>query len=250
MTKTIENKIKEYEAKGASRVKLAITDIDGVMRGKYISLKKFESVMKSNGGFCDCVFGWDVNDTLYENDVKFTGWHTAYPDAKFKIDVSTERWLDEENIPFFIGEFVDNDEVSEHRICPRNLLKRVLKKANAMGLDFNLAFEYEFFLFDETPHSVREKNYTNLTPLTPGMFGYSVLRNSTYSALFNEFMDYCNSMEMPLEGLHCETGPGVWEAAIEYDQAMNSCDKATLFKTFSKVFFQKREIRFLIQYFP
>ena len=242
MTKTIENKIKEYEARGAKRVKLAITDIDGVMRGKYISLKKFESVMQSSGGFCDCVFGWDVNDNLYENDVKFTGWHTAYPDAKFKIDISTERWLEEENVPFFIGEFVDSDEVSEHKICPRNLLKRVLKRAYDMGLDFNLAFEYEFFLFDETPHSVREKNYTNLTPLTPGMFGYSVLRNSTYSALFNEFMDYCSSLDMPIEGLHCETGPGVWEAAIEYDQALNACDQATLFKTFSKVFFQKREI--------
>lgn len=242
MTKTIENKIKEYEAKGATRVKLAITDIDGVMRGKYISMKKFESVMKSSGGFCDCVFGWDVNDNLYENDVKFTGWHTAYPDAKFKIDISTERWLEEENIPFFIGEFVDSDEVTEHKICPRNLLKRVLKRANDMGMDFNLAFEYEFFLFDETPHSVREKNYTNLTPLTPGMFGYSVLRNSTYSALFNEFMDFCNSMDIPLEGVHCETGPGVWEAAIEYDQALKASDKATLFKTFTKVFFQKREI--------
>lgn len=242
MTKAIEYKIKEYEAKGANRVKLAITDIDGVMRGKYISLKKFESVMKSNGGFCDCVFGWDVNDTLYENDVKFTGWHTAYPDAQFRIDISTERWLEEENIPFFIGEFVDNDGVSDHQICPRNLLKRVLKRANSMGLDFNLAFEYEFFLFDETPHSIREKNYTNLTPLTPGMFGYSVLRNSTYSALFNEFMDYCNSIDVPLEGLHCETGPGVWEGAIEYDQALNACDKASIFKTFSKVFFQKRDI--------
>lgn len=238
----LEQKINEYRSKGVSRVKIAITDIDGVLRGKYISLDKFESVFKSNGSFCDCVFGWDVADVLYENDVKFTGWHTAYPDALFKLDASSERWLEEEGVPFFLGEFVENDGKTRHKICPRSLLQSVLEKAKNMGLNFNLAFEYEFFVFDETPHSVREKNYQNLTPLTPGMFGYSVLRNSTYSDLFNDFMDYCESLDMPLEGLHCETGPGVWEAAIGYDEALKAADKATLFKTFSKVFFQKREL--------
>ena len=53
------------------------------------------------------------------------------------------------------------------------------------------------------------------------MFGYSVIRNSTYSDLFNEFMDYCESMKMNLEGLHCETGPGVWEAAIRVRSVLN-----------------------------
>ena len=238
----LEEKLNEYRSKGVTRVKLAITDIDGVLRGKYISLDKFESVFKSTGSFCDCVFGWDVADVLYENNVKFTGWHTAYPDALFKLDPSTERWLEDESIPFFLGEFVKDDGKTRHDICPRSLLQRVLEKANSMGLDFNLAFEYEFFVFDETPHSVREKNYKNLTPLTPGMFGYSVLRNSTYSDLFNELMEYCDSMNIPIEGLHCETGPGVLEAAILFDKAIAAADKASLFKTFSKVFFQKREL--------
>ena len=47
-------------------------------------------------------------------------------------------------------------------------------------------------------------------------------------------------MDMPLEGLHTETGPGVLEAAIMVDESLNAADKATLFKTFSKVLFQKR----------
>ena len=239
---TIENKINKLKERGATKVKIGITDIDGIIRGKYISLKKFESILKGSGAFCDCVFGWDVADMLYENDVKFTGWHTAYPDALFKIDLSSERWPEDENIPYYIADFVASDGVTSHPICPRNVLKRVLKKAEAMGLDFNLAFEYEFFVFQETPQSIREKNYKNLTPLTPGMFGYSVLRNSTYSELFDDFMNYCASLNIPLEGLHCETGPGVLEAAIEYDSALQAADKANLFKTFSKVFFQKREL--------
>jgi len=76
----ISKKISAYRNQNINRIKLAIIDIDGILRGKYLSLDKFESILKSNGGFCDCVFGWDVNDTLYDN-AQFTGWHTAYPDA-------------------------------------------------------------------------------------------------------------------------------------------------------------------------
>ena len=161
MSQDIDKKIMEYRGKGISRIKLAVSDIDGVLRGKYLDLEKFESIVKSTGGFCDCVFGWDVNDALYDNS-QFTGWHTAYPDALFKIDLSTERFLKDENVPFFLAEFVGADGRSEHPVCPRNMLRRVLKKAEALGFGARLAFEYEFFLFEETPHSVREKNYLNL----------------------------------------------------------------------------------------
>ena len=111
-----------------------------------------------------------------------------------------------------------------------------------MGFGAKYSFEYEFFVFKETPHSVREKNYQDLTPLSPGMFGYSVLRNVWLSELFNEFIDYFRKLDIEIEGLHCETGPGVWEAAIEYDTGITAADKANLFKTLSKTFFQKREM--------
>jgi glutamine synthetase len=237
-----KEKLAAFKKSGVNKIKLAVTDIDGVMRGKYISLDKFESILNGTGGFCDCVFGWDMNDALYDN-AKFTGWHTAYPDALYKIDLSTERMLPDENIPLFLADFVAGpDQTSPHPICPRQVLKRVLNKAESMGLGFNLAFEYEFFVFDETPQSVREKNYHNLKTLTPGMFGYSIIRNSTQNELFQGLMDYFRAMKVEIEGLHCETGPGVWEAAIKYDKALVSCDNANIFKTFSKVFLQKRNI--------
>ena len=53
-------------------------------------------------------------------------------------------------------------------------------------------------------------------------------------------MDYCIDHDFALEALHCETGPGVWEAAIAVDDCLQAVDKAALFKTFAKAFFQKR----------
>lgn len=241
LSEELKEKISGYKNAGINKVKIAITDIDGVMRGKYLSLDKFESLLQSTGSFCDCVFGWDISDTLYDN-AKFTGWHTAYPDALFKIDLSTERMIPDEKIPFFLADFVAHDGGEYHPVCPRNVLKRVLKKAKDLGFGINLAFEYEFFVFNETPESVRSKNYQNLRPLTPGMYGYSVIRNSTQSELFQSLMDYFLLMNVELEALHCETGPGVLETAIKYDSALSACDKANIFKTFSKVFFQKKEL--------
>jgi len=231
--------IATYREENIARVKLAFADLDGVHRGKYISLDKFADIAGGTSGFCDCVLGWDVNDQLYDN-ATFTGWHTAFPDAKYRVDLTTERRLpDEENYPLFIVDFI-SEENRLHPVCPRNQLRRVLQKAEGMGYSARMAFEYEFFIFDETPHTLREKNYQNLTPLSPGNFGYSVLRNSSLSDLFHEFMDYCEAMNFPLEGLHCETGPGVWEAAITVDDALKAADKAALFKTFAKAFFNKR----------
>jgi len=241
MPHAIDEKLKELEAQGVSHVKIALTDIDGVLRGKYLTLKKFKSAAQAAAGFCDCVLGWDCADALYDN-VSFTGWHTAFPDALYQIDLSSERRVpDEKQVPFFLGEFVKNDE-DHHPICPRSLLKRVLRQAEDMGMGATYSFEYEFFVFKETPHSIREKNYRDLTPLSPGMFGYSVLRNVWLSDLFGEFIDFFKELDIEIEGLHCETGPGVWETAIRYDKGITAADKANLFKTFTKTFFQKRDM--------
>ena len=55
--------------------------------------------------FCDVVLGWDSKDQLYDN-VKYTGWHTVYPDAPVRLLPDTCRTLPfEDNGLFFLGEF-------------------------------------------------------------------------------------------------------------------------------------------------
>lgn len=231
----LTQKLAQYQERGVTRVKLGLTDIDGVLRGKYVSLDKFAGLLAKGGGFCDCVFGWDADDQLY-NAGRYTGWHTGFPDADYRLLIDSERWLAEENTPFFLGQFVGGGG-AVHPLCPRTRLEQVLARLAEHGLVLNAGFEYEFFVFAETPHSVREKAYRQLRPLTPGNFGYSVLRASTEGEKFAALMDYCRSLDCDLEGLHCETGPGVWEAALRPELNMEAADRAVLFKTFSKVFF-------------
>ena len=89
----------QFRKEKVKRVKLAFADIDGVHRGKYIALDKFASIADDEAGFCDCILGWDINDQLYDS-AQFTGWHTAFPDAKYRIALSSIRRLpDEDNTP-------------------------------------------------------------------------------------------------------------------------------------------------------
>ena len=222
--------------RGIEHVKIGVFDTDGIMRGKYLSCDKFLSALDKNLGFCDVILGWDSNDQLYDN-TKFTGWHTAYPDATVRVLPGTRR-----DIPFepkttlFLGEFAGPAEA----ICPRGTLRRVLERAERMGYLVSAAAEFEFFVFEETPDSVREKGYRGLKTMTPGAFGYSVLRSSVHSDLYHELLDLGQTMRFPIEGLHTETGPGVIEAALTYCDALEAADRAALFKTFTKVLAQRR----------
>ena len=220
---------------------LGLADIDGVLRGKFVSARKLRSLRAKDGGFCDCVFGWDMDDALYEGfgDAPVTGWHSGFPDARYRLVAASERALPDAGTPYFVGEFAD-DAGGDHAICPRTLLRRVLARAAGQGLSARAGLEYELFVFKETPASAREKGFRNLEPVTPGNFGYSVLRAAAGAEVFEALLRYCEDFRMPLEGLHCETGPGVWEAALEAANGLEAADRGTLFKTFSKAFLQQR----------
>lgn len=238
--KTIQDAKDIVAERGLKHVKVGLFDTDGVMRGKYMNKDKFLSSLDTGFAFCDVVLGWDSNDQLYENvGIKYTGWHTGYPDAPVRVVPDTCRDIPyEPGMLLFICEFSD----AASKICPRNTLQRILQKADDMGFEVNSAFEYEFFLFNETPRSVREKNYKNLETITPGNYGYSMLRSSTHADLYHSIMALSEAMDFPIEGLHTETGPGVMEAALAVCNAKDAADKAALFKTFTKIWAQKNNI--------
>ncbi|MBL0715870.1 MAG: glutamine synthetase [Desulfosarcina sp.] len=236
--KTVEDVRALIGERNPSHIKIGVFDMDGVLRGKYMSRAKFLSSLEAGFGFCDVVLGWDLNDRLYDN-VAYTGWHTGYPDTPVRILPASCRELGfEDNTLFFLGEFAAPGDA----ICPRGTLRRVLDRTRAMGFEAYVGFEYEFFVFAEAAHSIRAKHYRDLKPMAPGFFGYSVLRSSVHSEFYRELLAVCETMNFPLEALHEETGPGVLEAAIAVDQALAAADKAALFKTFTKIVAQRNQL--------
>jgi glutamine synthetase len=113
------------------KVKPGGADIDGILRGKYISMEKFLSAADSSFGFCDVTFGWDSSDVLYDN-VRLAGWHTGYPDLQGRINLRTFRVIPwEANTAFFLADFYLPGG-RPFPASPRYVLRRVTERAEKM----------------------------------------------------------------------------------------------------------------------
>jgi glutamine synthetase len=115
----------------------------------------------------------------------------------------------------------------------------VLGRLTSAGYRALAAFEYEFFHFRETPQTLVEGGHQRPEPISPGMFGYSLLRLNQSREYVNALMDEMLAFDVPIEGLHTETGPGVLEAAIVYSDALEAADRAVLFKAGAKEIAQR-----------
>src|ERR687896_12266 len=111
--------LKDVSKRSPACAKVGLFDVDGVFRGKYMGPEKLATALAKGFGFCDVVLGWDSSDRLIDN-LAFTGWHTAYPDAEARLLPETLRHIPfEEEMPLILGEFTGAAEA----VCPRGLLR-------------------------------------------------------------------------------------------------------------------------------
>ncbi|KAJ3918090.1 hypothetical protein F5877DRAFT_79326 [Lentinula edodes] len=222
--------------KNDNKVKVAGIDVDGVLRGKFMSKEKFLSAASSDGfGFCSVIFGWDIHDTVYSRELLISNKANGYRDILASIDLSTYRRIPwENNVPFFLVSFLDPETKEPLVVDPRGILKITSDRAAKSHRSCYAGVEYEYFNFKETPVSLAEKKFQNITPLTPGMHGYSLLRTQLNNEYFHSIFDEASKFGVDIEGHHTETGPGVLETALAYTNALRMADNAILFKFLTK----------------
>ncbi|KAF3069089.1 Type-1 glutamine synthetase 2 [Daldinia childiae] len=230
--------------KDDTKVKLAGVDVDGMLRGKIVSKKKFLSIAKEGFGFCSVIFGWDMHDRTYGKELKISNKQNGYRDLIAVPDLNSFRRIPwEDNVPFFLVSFFDDDATP---VCadPRGLLRTTVEKLEKKGYNAMAGAEIEFFQFkipssnssttDSPSPSVASFLNSNpphaLPPLTEGMFGYSITRPTLNKSYYHGVYDACAKFRCDLEGWHTESGPGVYEAALEFGQISETADRASLFK--------------------
>lgn len=62
------------------------------------------------------------------------------------------------------------------------------------------------------------------------MFGYSLTRTVHNQDYYYDVFNTCQAFKCDLEGWHTESGPGVYEAALEFNEIRQMADRASLFK--------------------
>ena len=118
-----------------TKVKVAGVDIDGVLRGKLMSKKKFLSIAEDGFGFCSVIFGWDMHDRTYFRELKISNAENGYRDIIAIPDLNSFRRIPwEDNVPFCLISFKDPDSGGPLSACPRSLLKIAADKLDKAGM--------------------------------------------------------------------------------------------------------------------
>ncbi|KAF2135263.1 uncharacterized protein K452DRAFT_323152 [Aplosporella prunicola CBS 121167] len=226
-------------------VKVAGVDVDGVLRGKLMAKSKFLSIAEKGFGFCSVIFGWDMHDQTYFKELAISNAKNGYRDVIAVPDLTSFRRIPWENdVPFFLVSFHDPDTGSTLSVCPRSLLRRTVDKLKENGMGAMAGAEYEFYQFkapdQESGGAERNSSATaaflkqnpahQLPALTEGMFGYSLTRPIQNQDYYYGVFDACAKFGCGIEGWHTESGPGVYEAALEFGEITAMADKAALFK--------------------
>ena len=118
-----------------TNVKVAGVDIDGILRGKLMSKKKFLSIARNGFGFCSVIFGWDMHDQTYFRELKISNAENGYRDVIAVPDLRSYRRIPwEHNVPFFLVSFMDPDTQRPLSACPRGLVKTMSKRLEERGM--------------------------------------------------------------------------------------------------------------------
>ncbi|GKU03156.1 glutamine synthetase [Fusarium langsethiae] len=235
-TVTVDNLAQVLE--NDNMVKLAGVDVDGILRGKLVSKKKFLSIAEAGFGFCSVIFGWDMHDRTYVRELKISNAENGYHDLLAIPDLSTFRRIPwEDNVPLFLVDFLDPGTQKPICACPRGLVKTQLAKLKEHGYGAMAGAEYEFYQFkspdtsSSSPAAYLQNNPPHQLPaLTEGMFGYSLTRPVHNQDYYYDVFNTCAKFSCNIEGWHTESGPGVFEAALEFGEIAQMADRAALFK--------------------
>ena len=215
----------------AGSVHIGMVDPEAEFRDKLVSAEKAIKLGKDGYPFCEVLYFWDIAENTYKD--------AAFVDRPAKLFADTVR-----KYPFgedsavcladFVGEF--------GRRSPRNVCQALINEAADMGFDVFSAFEFEFFVFDETQESIREKKYRDLKHFAPGNRTYSLQTSAMHGDLLAGLDETMTTMGVGLDAIHTELGPGCFEAPLTYAKGMKSPDDAMLFKNFAKAYFSRNEL--------
>ena len=219
---------------GIVSVKIGGADMDGVYRGKRVSAEQFLSAAAGEGfAQCDVIFGWDIQDTVI-GDLPFSNWRTGFADIIMRPDLDTFALVPwEEGSASVVCDFyTEHGEPLD--LAPRHVLRRVVRQALDANFRPMMAAELEVRFFREDQESLREKDFSGLRPLNPGLNCYSIHHASIDEPVIGGICRMLNAYGITVEAYNREHGAGMYEINLRYTDALRAADQTMLYKSATK----------------
>nr|WP_322867441.1 glutamine synthetase [Aquicoccus sp. G2-2]MEA1114768.1 glutamine synthetase [Aquicoccus sp. G2-2] len=208
-----------------------MVDAEGEFRHKAVTADKAVSLVRNGYQFCEVLHYWTVNEVPFRD--------TGFPDQPAALLVDTLRpYPFAENAAFCLADFTG----SFGERGARNVLTTQLAALGDEGLTLLSAFEFEFNLFSDSREAMAAKGFQNPKSFAPENRTYSLQTAAVYGDLLNGLDATMRKLDVPLDAMHSELGPGFFEAPLGCTQGLRSADNAAIFKNFSRAYFARNDI--------
>jgi glutamine synthetase len=119
-------------------------------------------------------------------------------------------------------------------VAPRNVLRRQLERAQAMGFRPMGASELELFVLRETYESAQQKGFDQLQTFGWYIEDYHTLQGSKSEALIGAIRRHLDNSGIPVEFSKGEWGPGQQEINLRYAEFLEMADRHVIYKQAAK----------------
>ena len=231
---TLENLKNEVATGTIDTVVAAMVDLQGRLVGKRFHAQYFLDSGCGETHACNYLLGVDIEMEPVPG-YKATSWEKGYGDFALKPDMATLR-----RTPWLPGTALVICDVLDHRThediahSPRAMLRKQLKRLEAMKMKAYMASELEFFLFDDSYEVANQKGYRNLKTSAYYIEDYGILQTSKEEVYMRALRNGLAGAGIPVENSKGEWGPGQEEINVKYAEALDMADRHAIIKNGAK----------------
>ena len=211
-----------------------LVDMQGRLMGKRFHAQYFVDSAYSETHSCSYLLATDLEMETVPG-YRSTSWAAGYGDYTMKPDLSTLRkipWL--EGTALVLCDVLDHHTHVEVPHSPRAILKKQVKRLEAMGLKPFMATELEFFLFDQTFEEVRESGFRNLRPAGGYNEDYHIFQTTKEEDVMRALRNGLQGAGIPVENSKGEASAGQEEINVRYADALRMADRHAIIKNACK----------------
>lgn len=215
-------------------VLVCLVDMQGRLMGKRFHAQNFIDSAHEETHCCNYLLATDL-EMATPDGYRATSWEAGYGDYVMKPDLSTLRpmpWL--EGTVMVLCDVLDHHTHAPVPHSPREVLKRQIARAEALGLTPMMATELEFFLFDKTFDEIRKEGFRDLTPISGYNEDYHILQTTKEEFVMRPIRNHLFAAGIPVENTKGEAEAGQEELNIRYDGALACADHHTIAKHATK----------------
>lgn len=228
---TQEQLLLDIDQGSIDTVIVASCDMQGRLFGKRVSGWYFSEHARAHGThFCTYLLGTDI-ELETPQGFETMNWESGYGDFLSRPDWSTARhlpWL--ERTALVLADVVDERTGEEVPVSPRTMLKRQIEHCHAHGFQPMMASELEFYLFDESYSSARQKGYRGLSLAGDFNEDYQLLQGTKHESFYRMLRNQLTAARVPIEFSKGEAAIAQHELNIHYADALEAADRTLLLK--------------------